>query len=243
MNFHDTPGSVPPDAGDVAYGQTVPIPLPTLLGHNVHRLRTAAGATQQRLADAVVRRGLQWTAQHVSRAERGRWSPDLTHLVVIAAALDQLPGQPQPVTLADLVDAPAGQDSPWVDLSGAVAFPAGDLARILRGEAVGQYVPQYSPVEHVSVRGRRGGYAAVDRRVAAELGLAADEMREARRHTWGHSLSEEREARIAAKTAERGKPLGQTDKATITALLRDQLVTAIEVDEAVRRAEAREEGE
>jgi transcriptional regulator with XRE-family HTH domain len=218
----------------VTYGQMMPIPLPDLLGANIQRLRLAAAATQRQLAQGAARLGLPWTDQHVSRAERGRWSPDLAQLVLIAAALDQLPGGTAPVTVADLVTPPEGDGDAPVTLTDDVTASAGDLAEILRGEPAGPRIPEpliftTLPAERVPVRGRRVGYAAVDRRVAAELGVAAEEMLEASRTRWGRSLSEERAARIAHRSERLGEVLRQPEKAAITSALREELRGELEL--------------
>jgi transcriptional regulator with XRE-family HTH domain len=230
VNFHDTPGFTPLPTADGAYGQKMPIPLPHLVGSNVQRLRAAAAATQQELAQVATQLGLPWTAQHVSRAERGRWSPDLAQLVLIAAALDQLPGGTASVTVADLVTPLEGSAHDPVALTETVSISAEDLAEILRGQPAGPRIPPLIfttlPAERVPVRGRRVGYVAVDRRVAAELGLGADEMLEACRWRWGRSLSEERADRIARRAERLGGPLRQPEKAAITAELRRELLAA-----------------
>ena len=224
VNFHDTPGFAPKTRHHGAYGQRMPTSLPQLVGSNIQRLRLSAGATQQHLAQTAAQLGLPWTDQHVSRAERGRWAPDLAQLVMIAAALDRLPGGTMPVTVADLVTPKeGGTASELVALSEAVAVPAEALVEILRGEPAGQRIPQLTPVERVPVRGRRVGYAAVDRRVAAELGLSADEMLESSRYRWGRSLSEERSDRIARLSERLGVPLRQPEKSAITAELKEEL--------------------
>jgi transcriptional regulator with XRE-family HTH domain len=221
----------------------MPIPLPDLVGSNIQRLRISAEATQQDLARVATELGLPWTDQHVSRAERGRWSPDLGQLVLIAAALDQLPGGTAPVTLADLVTPTEGAAADPVALTETVSLSAGGLAEILRGQPAGPLIPRLGPVERVPVRGRRVGYAAVDRRVAAELALSADEMLEASRRLWGRSLSEERADRIAQRSEGLNVPLRQPEKAQITAMLRDELRDAAIIAAAVQAAELREEME
>ena len=230
VNFHDTPGFAAFPGASVAYGQKMPIPLPQLVGSNVQRLRTSAGATQQDLAQVATQLGLLWTDQHVSRAERGRWSPDLAQLVLTAAALDQLPGRTAPVTVADLVTLPEGAALEPVALTETVSVSVETLSEILRGEPAGPRIPPLIfttlPAERVPVRGRRVGYVAVDRRVAAELGLGADEMLEACRWRWGRSLSEERADRIARRAERLGVPLRQPEKAAITAELRRELLAA-----------------
>jgi transcriptional regulator with XRE-family HTH domain len=204
------------------------ISLSKLVGGNAQRLRLSAGATQQELAQVAARLGLPWTDQHVSRVERGRWSPDLTQLVLIAAALDRLPGGTVPVAVADLVTPPEGIESEPVALTETISVSAEDLADILRGQPAGPRIPQLTPAERVPVRGRRTGYAAVDRRVAAELGLSADNMLEASRGRWGRSLSEERADRIARRSERLGVPLRQPEKAAITAELREELNAHLE---------------
>jgi len=200
-----------------------PVPLARLVGTNLQRLRHDAGATQKQLAAAVTRRGLPWTVGHVSRAERGLWSPDPVQLLMLAAALDGLLGGRAPVTVADLFA--AGEPAAEVALTDTAAVPAAAIVEILRGGAAGPLLPEGAQEEtaRVPVRGRRRGYAAVDRRVAAELGLDAETMLAASRAAWGRSLSEERAARIARISAVRGVELSTSDKAAVTAELKDAL--------------------
>lgn len=201
------------------------VPLARLVGINLQRLRREAGATQKQLAAAVTHRGLPWTVDHISRAERGRWSPDPVQLLLLAAALDGLPGSRGPVTVADLFAAGEPGAEVTVALTDTAAVPAAAIAAILRGGAAGPLLPEGAQEEtvRVPVRGRRRGYAAVDRRVAAELGWDAETMLAASRAVWGRSLSEERAARIARISAVRGVELSTSDKAAITAELKDVL--------------------
>lgn len=196
--------------------------LAPLVGANVRRLRLAAGADQQTLADAVTTLGLPWDLQRVSRLERGvAASMDVPLLILLAAALDGLPGQGTRVGIANLV-----QDADReVALTDHLTVPADALAAILGGEPAGrlaEYRPTTKP-EPKPLRGRRVGYETVDHRAADALGVDDDTLIEVSQRRWGRLLSGERAERFAQAAAGSGASLRQGVKAAITAQLVEEL--------------------
>ena len=69
-------------------------------GHGARGIRLGAGATLEEVAKAARFYGLKWTANKVNAFEAGRISPTLPTLFAVAAALNDVTGDP--VKLADL---------------------------------------------------------------------------------------------------------------------------------------------
>jgi len=225
--------------------------LPQLIGTNTARLRGDAKATQQQLADAVTKVGLPWTRFHVSRWERGAVEAGATlpQLVVVAAALDTLPGRVAAVTVADLLEPIDENDDRHVLLVDHLAVPPAQLAAVLRGSPAGVLSAHSHDVVHEVVEdddlglpAGRAGYRAVDRRVARSLGLSDSEMIALSHRVWGVYLDQERQDRIQRSDAQT-----REERAAVTAMLRDELRDKLRneamIDAAVRAAELREEME
>jgi transcriptional regulator with XRE-family HTH domain len=101
--------------------------LSGVVGVNARKLR--GSATADELATTCRNNGLNWGTGRISDLEHGRVSPTLGTLVMLAAALGELRGEP--VTLAELVEHDGD-----IELAKGLALSGAQLQRYLRGEPV-----------------------------------------------------------------------------------------------------------
>jgi transcriptional regulator with XRE-family HTH domain len=161
-----------------------------LVGANVRRLRHEAGANLEDLASFARAHDLPWSTGMVANIEHGRAAPNLTTLLVVAAALSQLLGRE--VRLAELFEGTgpvAISDTSTVDaatvqaaLSGGVVTPLA-LASKWRAK-----------IRPLGLRGFRES----DERMCKQLGISREQGIEAMGELWGHSFSTERDRRAGA---------------------------------------------
>ena len=171
-----------------------PPTLDQAVGARVRALREAAGASRDDLARAIQRAGMRWDAGRVAHMERGRCAASIPTLIPLAAALAGVSGKP--VSLADLM--PPGGD---VTTTHGRIISAVELWKALSGMPIdptastGGY-PHLEP-----------GWGRVDDRLVAELGVAAEQVRDATRNLYGRSATEERDDRAGggATAQKRGR--------------------------------------
>jgi hypothetical protein len=227
--------------------QTPAVPLRTLVAHNLHRLREEAGVALDDVVRASWGDGFDWTTAWLGAVERGTRSLTAEQLLALPVVLSA--GLGRRITLADLL---AGEAPVSLGVDGRASVPARYLRDVVTGEPVRE--PFATPVVvapppgiDVAARAaeklreiRRGGLADVDIRALtrAEAGAGEAESRLARRlgvapirviaaaaSLWGHSLTEERDARLAD---------GAGPAAVVARRLSAELTERIE--EAARRA-------
>ena len=243
----------------VAPAPPEPVPARVLLAENLRRLRTDAGVTVDQVARAAYGHGLDWTATFLSGVEKGTRGLTAEQLlalpVVLADALgfrvtltDLLAGDAPVLLVAEPPGTRSGRQR--------AAVPAGYLRDLVTGEPVPRPfsappqpgpVPEVSPAQRAAEQVReirRAGLGDVDIRALgrAQAGAGEAETRLARKlavpsivvvaaaaSLWGRSLTEERDARVAA---------GEGPVATVSRRLTGDLTARLE--DAARRA-ARQE--
>lgn len=186
------------------------MPAPTfsqLVGTNVRRIRTEAGATQTDLARQMVELGVPWVPSRVSQLESGEASPTLPLMMLLAAALDRL--SETEVTVADLL---SSED--LIELASGVRVPRSVVVEILAGRAAGalwtyrrDWNPPPScdgwPINPPGVDPREdeayARFTRADERAAKAVGVDRRTMVRLAVRLWGHNLSAERDRLAAAE--------------------------------------------
>ncbi len=239
----------PPEPVAVRQPPPEPVPARALIAENLRRLRTDAGVGVEQVVRAAQVHGLDWTASWLSGVERGSRGLTAEQLlampVVLADALgfrvtltDLIAGE-APVLL--VTDVPIGRSS-----RSRASVPAGYLRDLVTGQPVPRPfssapasgpVPEVSPAQRAAEQVReirRAGLGDVDIRALgrAQAGAGEAESRLARRlavapvvvaaaaaSLWGRSLTEERDARVAA---------GEGPSATVSRRLTADLTARLE---------------
>lgn len=193
------------------------VSLPLVVGQNLKRLRVAAGATQDVVAAEMTALGFGWAGPRVAQVEAGTATPDLRMLLALATVLDGLTTATRHVTVADLLVA----DEP-VELTTGWVVSAQRVIGVLRGGAAGALSSTGVPMVPST---KPKPLPKPDQRVARELGLTAQQMRDVTGVLWqGRSLTEERDRRIAAgELPEPSSGNPRLDAARMTAHLREIL--------------------
>lgn len=153
--------------------------LARVLGRSLRRLRTERGLTLEQAAQTARAVGLPWTLGRWADAERGRVAASLPTLLALSAALG--------VPLAELLVAEEA-----VAVTPALTLTPEQLTEVLTGGS--------PPLRHVTQPDLR--LALATRRVAERLDVPAEDVVEAAHALWGRSLTEERDARASAPTAQ-----------------------------------------
>lgn len=151
-----------------------------VFGQRVRSLRESAGITQDQLARAVSRTGtgVRWTRARLGQVESGRATPDLATMVAIALALDDLTGRAYRLT--DLL--------PDADDPGLALLRAAVAGQVVRHRSPDPDDPRDDP-----------GWGQVEDRAASAWGGAADRLvLDTARALYGHTATEERDARAGA---------------------------------------------
>jgi transcriptional regulator with XRE-family HTH domain len=184
------------------------IPIPALVGRRVRKLREAAGRSQDELASAARRAGLNWTRGSVASLEFGRRGLSAEEFLLLPLALMFLDGKDH--TLVELLEGASKVTRPTGPTTGT---------KFLRELVTG---------------GDTGAVGARERQIAAGGGIAASgkdpkvvafmAAREAERHVagildtepeavaqtawtrWRRGLTEEREHRVASRAGEGASP-------------------------------------
>jgi hypothetical protein len=205
-----------------------PVPVRALIAENLRRLRTDAGTALEQVVRAAQGHGLDWTSNWLASVERGSRGLTAEQLlampVVLADALgfrvtlaDLVAGD-APVLL--VTEVPVGRSA-----RSRASVPAGYLRDLVTGQPVPRpfsgasasgAVPEVSPAQRAAEQVReirRAGLGDVDIRALgrAQAGSGDAETRLARRlavppvvvaaaaaSLWGRSLTDERDARVAA---------------------------------------------
>lgn len=180
--------------------------LPEVVGARVRVLREATGRSQDDLAHAAQRAGLDWTRASVASLETGRRGLSAEELLLLPLAFVFLDGEGH--TLAELLeDAPETIVRP----NGAQAG-TGFLRRMLDG---GNYAEAGVFERELAAGSGRPddeqmiSYMAAreaERHVADALGTDAETVAETAYRLWGRGLTEERERRLGERADEDASP-------------------------------------
>jgi transcriptional regulator with XRE-family HTH domain len=239
-----------------------PVLARTLLAENLRRLRTDAGFTVEQVVRAAQGHGLDWTATWLTGVERGTRGLTAEQLLALPVVLGDALGFRVTLTDLIATEAPVLLvTEPPVGRAAKqrASVPAGYLRDLVTGQPVPRpfsaapppgAVPEVSPAQRAAEQVReirRAGLGDVDIRALgrAQSGAGDAESRLARRRAvapvvvvaaaaslWGRSLTEERDARVAA---------GEGPVSTVSRKLTAELTARL--DEAARRTAELERAE
>lgn len=174
--------------------------LPALVGQQVRKVREQAGRSQDELAGAARRAGLDWTRAAVASLETGRRGLSAEELILLPTALSILTGQDY--RLGDLLP------DAWIETPTGSSVHARSLRGLLAGESVAEanLIPPWGR----RVKGARLSDLEIQgeavRHVAAVLNVSPKEIAATARRLWRHELTEERERRVVDRAGEGASP-------------------------------------
>lgn len=159
--------------------------------------------------------GLKWNSGRISDLERGRVSPTLSTLYVLANALSRATGRD--VSLADLVRTPG-----YVRLNDHLVIRGTALVSALSGEAallddadryldareVAEAIRATTPSERIAFTNELRATSEAEQKLARALGVSLADLLKTTRQLWdGRSLTEERDRRAGpdANAQKRGR--------------------------------------
>jgi transcriptional regulator with XRE-family HTH domain len=227
-----------------------PVPLRAVVARNLRRLRQDAGVELEDVCRAASGTGLEWSTSWLTSVERGTRAPSAEQLLALPLVLTTALGFR--VTLADLLtgEAPVllGPDT-----DARVSVPARQLRDLVTGEPMrrpfaaplpagdlGAELGEAARAAEKMREIRRAGLGDIDVRalsraeagagdaetkLAKKLSVAPIRVIAAAASLWGRSLTEERDARLAA---------GQGSATQVTKKLTGELT--VRMDEALRQA-------
>lgn len=175
--------------------------VPEVIGRRVRAMREETGRSQDDLADAARRAGLDWTRASVASLETGRRGLSAEELILLPLALHYLDGRSH--TIAELLEGGPNQ----VGLPTA-AHGTAFLRRLLSGGDAAEanaFERQMSETgwgdqsdkDFVTYMAAR----EAERHVARALGLRAETVAVKALRRWNRGLTEEREARVQERAA------------------------------------------
>lgn len=187
------------------------------MGERVRVVRQAAGLRQQDLSDAAKWLGLRsWSPTRIAGIERGAKAISAEDLLRLVAVLSRATGRD--VDVAELFDS-----ADYIKVTDAASIEARQVVELLRGRAVTWHLSptsvdlgeqaaaaaRSSAILRAAGRNRlpivgetrrvAQGMREADERAARALGLAAYPFETLCVVLWGRSLSDERDARLAAR--------------------------------------------
>lgn len=173
------------------------------VGENLHRLRILAGESQAEAAQRLARHGLDWKRDHVAALENGRRaSVAVDELVIMSSAYG--------VRLDEWF---AGHGD--VQLSPAISVDRSEIRDVLRGKGILRAATprelDFSDAEDLEA----------DERVAKRLGVETQEVTRIAHELWGHSLTQERNRRLADSPAKDPKAMRTVRGGMTKRLLRE----------------------
>jgi transcriptional regulator with XRE-family HTH domain len=204
---------------------------------NVRKLR--GSTTADELATAARNRGLNWGTGRISDLEHGRVSPTVQTLVLLAAALGDVRGEP--VTLAELVEYDG-----MIELAKGLPIPSNALQRYLGGAPVtveprdiGEFLAAGMKAQEAAIKQlptrlqkvkMRDVYLVTketgetEERVAKALGVETWVVNRASALLWKSTVSAERDRRAGSKASNQAR-------GRITRELREELKAVIRGDD------------
>jgi transcriptional regulator with XRE-family HTH domain len=173
-----------------------------LVGLRVRELRTAAGVTQDQLARACRRYGIEeYSGSRIGQIESGAVAPTATAMVALALGLGEVLGRQ--LTLADLIP-----DVDNVQAGRGLTYTGEELREFLRGAPVG---PPPAPrfISTVSDPTLAPGWGSTDDLAVANWGVPPQLVRSVAESLWGagETLTRERDRRagVGATPQKRGR--------------------------------------
>ncbi|MET8795363.1 helix-turn-helix transcriptional regulator [Nocardia sp. NPDC004568] len=203
-----------------------------IVGRNARELRGDLRTDDVAAAARMV--GLKWSPGRISELERGKVSPTLPTLILLAQSFTELLGRP--VSIAE--DLLAGDDhirigGDLVITADAVReFASGHPVDLRSGDMPDVMASMVEAMGSVTDMARRSGAASIgairkashatqaESRVARDLGITVEELFDASLRLWGKSFSEQRDALAGdgANAQKRGR---------IARVLKDEIRQAI----------------
>jgi transcriptional regulator with XRE-family HTH domain len=174
-----------------------PPTIPVLVGRRVRALRTEAGRSQDELAEAARRAGLQWTRASVASLETGRRGLSAEELLLLPLALAVLDGRGH--TVSELLEGastvtPGATRAPvrtdfLRDLVTGAADPVGGSEHMVAPDLSDD---DGRAVSHMVAR-------ETERHAARALNVEPERVVRAAYRRWGRGLTEERWLRVGAR--------------------------------------------
>ncbi len=206
--------------------------IPALVGRRVRELREETGRSQDQLADAARRAGLDWTRASVASLETGRRGLSAEEFLLLPLALRFLDERDH--TLAELLEGaykiarPTGGTAVTSFLrslvNGGDTAAVGAVHRQIAG-GVGIRASIERGVDYMAAR-------EAERHIARALKVTPEQVVRASWERWRHGLTEERETRVAKRAGENPSPRSlQAIRGHVTRELIDELRTMIEKGE------------
>jgi hypothetical protein len=234
--------------------QAEPVPARALLAENLRRLRTDAGVGVEQVVRAAQGHGLDWTSTWYAAVERGNRALTAEQLLALPVVLGDALGHRVTLADLIAGDAPVLLvPDPPISRSGLAraSVPASYLRDLVTGQPVPRpfsgthagAVPEVSPAQRAAEEAqaiRRAGFGDMDIRALSRARSGAGELESklakklavpaivvvaGAASLWGRSLTEERNARVAA---------GEGPVPTVSRRLTGELTARL--DDAAREA-------
>lgn len=176
-----------------------PPTIAELVGQRVRDIRQKSGRSQDELAQAARRVGLDWTRAAVAGLETGRRGLSVEEFLLLPLALREVDGQDH--ALAELLQ--GGGRMVRTERGGVSAgflrrvVSGGDTAAMPRRQRLGRH-PTEDVIADEAVR-------EAERHAAKVLGVSPEEVARAAHARWGWGLTEQRDIRMV-KAPSKGSP-------------------------------------
>jgi transcriptional regulator with XRE-family HTH domain len=204
------------------------VTLSIAVARRVRPLREERRWTQDDLARRVLAFGLEWDRNVVANVER---TPPAREVSIAEWAV---------LLSAFRTDEIAffGPNHPPIELAPSLVVEPGGITEILTGKAWPS--PEEEERLAAALRARRDAVTLVERRAAARLSdvlkrdVRPELLRAASIRLWERTLLEERNLRVAERTAGAGDP--KAARRAVTGHVTRELLEALETDPSIRRA-------
>lgn len=193
-----------------------------VFGGNLREMRKSRGWSQDQLARRAREEGLSWSRSSVAAVEAGRKTLDLTEVVLVTVAV----GGGLPELLAGDGEAALSQLA-QMSLESIRSILSGDdpiSAVTTADKTLAKLASQVKTRDKVNARRRATlpPYGEAEQKAARKLGVSVELLAETSFRLWGHSLTDEREARVG--------PLSRSDSITSLRALRGRVTRQLLAD-------------
>jgi transcriptional regulator with XRE-family HTH domain len=208
-------------------GSVVRLSTSAAVGRRIRKLREEAGRSQDELADAARRAGIDWTRASVASLETGRRGLDAEEFMLLPLALKILTGRDQ-WRLGDLLP------DVWIRMPLGAVTHARSLRRLLAGESVEGWGVAAGTAEDMDrAADRLKEQTEAVRHAARRLEVEPGTVSRAAERLWRRSFSEEREQRVAERGGAGASPRSlQAIRGHVTRVLINELRQALEQEES-----------
>jgi transcriptional regulator with XRE-family HTH domain len=197
------------------------------VGRRIRKFREEAGRSQDELADAARRAGIDWTRASVASLETGRRGLEAEEFMLLPLALKILTGRDQ-WRLGDLLP------DVWIRMPLGAMTHARSLRRLLAGESVEGWGVAAGTAEDMDrAADRLKEQTEAVRHAARRLEVEPGTVSRAADRLWRRSFSEEREQRVAERGGAGASPRSlQAIRGHVTRVLINELRQALEQEES-----------